>query len=141
MKQYASLIILVGFLLMHPGLSCAVDYSGQWHGTITESVTNCKNLGKAEPGDYKLTIIHKANDIVIMENVMQRPYTGVFNPQQPNNIHVLGTYIDDGGYVTEQVNIEFDSDTEGKGQSIWRWSDGYFACGGRFTFTMVKIRP
>ena len=128
-------------MLMQPGLSYGFDYSGQWLGTITESVNHCKNLGKAEPGEYKLTIRHKGNEIIVMENVVQRPYTGVFNPQQPQIAHVIGTYVDDGGYVTELVDIEFKSDTTGNGKSVWRWSSGYYSCGGNFAFSLVKIRP
>lgn len=141
MKRYAFPVIFFGFILIHPGLSFGLDYSGQWLGTVTESVNHCENLGKAEPGDYKLTITHKGNDIVIMENVVQRPYTGVINPERPDFVQAQGSYVDDGGYVTEMINIEFVGDTTGKGKSVWRWSGGFYSCGGRFNFTLKKIRP
>ena len=141
MKRYTSLILFISIMVMQPALSHAVDYSGQWLGTITESKNLCENLGKAEPGDYKLTITQKDNDIIVMENVIQRPYSGVINPERPYLVQVQGVYIDDGGYVTEIVNIAFESDIAGKGQSVWRWSDGYYACGGIFDFSLAKIRP
>jgi len=52
---------------------------------------------------------------------------------------VLGAYVDDGGYVTELVDIDLSSDTTGSGRSVWRWSNGYYSCGGNFTFTMEKV--
>ena len=134
-------IVLIGLFFMLPATSFSQNYSGQWLGTVTESINRCERLGKAEPGDYKLTIVHQDSDIMIMENVVQRPYTGVISPQRPRNVFVNGTYIDDGGYVTELVDIVFESDSKGQGQSVWRWSDGYYQCGGRFHFDLKKIRP
>lgn len=118
----------------------AQDYSGTWLGTVSESVSWCENLGKAEPGDYKLTIIHKGNDITIMENVVQRPYKGVINPKKPRKVHVGGSYVDDGGYISELIDIVFEKDSAGLGESVWRWSDGYYECGGRFKFALKRIR-
>ncbi len=141
MNRYGSLILFISTLLLHPALSYGNDYSGQWLGTISESKNLCKNLGKAEPGEYKLTITQQDEDIVIMENVVQRPYRGRLNPEEPNLFHVQGSYVDDGGYVSELVDIEFESETAGTGKSVWRWSDGYYACGGTFAFTLEKIRP
>ncbi len=133
-------IILTGVLLIQPLSVLAENYSGQWLGTITESNNRCESLGKAEPGEYKLTIVHKDNEIMIMENVVQRPYKGVINPQRPQNIYVNGAYNEDGGYVTEMVDIVFTDEEKGEGQSVWSWSDGYHQCGGRFKFKLEKIR-
>ena len=134
------MLIVMAIAAMAPECVWAQDYSGQWLGTITESQNRCKDLGKAEPGDYKLTIVHKDNEILIMENVVQRPYKGVINPKQPRNVHVQGAYIVDGGYVTEMIDIVFESDTKGTGDSVWSWSDGYYQCGGRFKFELTFIR-
>lgn len=141
MKKYASIFLLASCLFILPRQTMAENYSGQWLGTITDSVNTCENLGKAEPGEYKLTVIHKENRIVIMENVVQRPYDGRINPEQPHLVHFQGAYVDDGGYVNELLNVEFTSDSDGKGESMWRWSDGYYACGGKFNFRLSKIRP
>ncbi len=134
-------ILLCG-LLLHALTSSvlAQDYNGTWLGTVSESVSWCKNIGKAEPGDYKLTIIQDGNDITIMENVVQRPYKGVINPKRPHNVHVNGSYVEDAGYVNEMVDIVFENDSIGKGESAWQWSDGYFQCGGRFKFELKRIR-
>ena len=140
MERATCLIYFIALFFCLPALSFGQGYSGQWLGTVSESINRCKGLGKAEPGDYKLTIIHDNADITIMENVVQRPYIGVVNPDRPRKVHVQGSYVDDGGYVTELVNIEFSDDNQGEGQSVWQWSDGYYACGGRFTFTLKKIR-
>ncbi len=75
-----------------------------------------------------------------MKNVVQRPYEGVVNPNKPGKVHVNGTYTDDGGYVSELVDIDFADYTKGKGTGVWQWSDGYYQCGGRYKFTLTKIR-
>jgi hypothetical protein len=133
-------ILTIVLVAMLPGRLLAQDYNGQWLGTITESHNRCVNLGKAEPGDYKLTIAQKENDILFMENVVQRPYRGVLNPQRPRHVHVKGAYSVDGGYVTEMIDIVFASDERGAGESVWNWSDGYYQCGGRFKFELRRIR-
>ena len=96
LNWYAFLLIC-GLVSIHPAKVCALDYGGQWLGTITESLNWCERIGKADPGDYKLTIIHKGNHIVVMENVNQRPYSGVINPKLPKNVSVHGAYNIDGG--------------------------------------------
>jgi len=141
MKRYASLVIFVSLMLLQPALSHSADYTGQWLGTITESVNRCDNLGKGKPGEYKLTITHKGNNIVAMENTVRRPYTGVFSPERPKFAHVVGSYVDDGGFVAELIDIDFQNDSAGSGKSVWRWSNGYYSCGGNFTFTLVKTGP
>jgi hypothetical protein len=117
----------------------AQDYSGTWLATVSESATWCINIGKTEPGDYKLTIVQKGNDITLLENVVQRPYKGFIDPKRPRNLHVNGSYIKDGGYVNEMIDIAFENDSAGKGESAWQWSDGYYQCGGRFKFELKKI--
>lgn len=133
-------VFVIGLVLSLTSTVSAQNFSGQWRGTVSESVNRCERLGKAEPGDYKLTIVHKDGDIMIMENVRQVPYKGVIKPNQSHNVFVQGAYEDDGGYVTELLEIEFINEDEGRGHSVWNWSDGYYQCGGRFNFTLKKIR-
>lgn len=133
-------ILLSGTALMAPVSLGAQNYSGQWLGTIITSHNRCEDLGKAEPGAYKLTIVHKDDEILLMENVVQRPYRGVVNPKRPRNVNVQGAYSVDGGYVTESIDIEFANEHQGSGQSVWSWSDGYHQCGGRFAFELTLIR-
>lgn len=133
-------VFVLGLVLTLTSTVSAQNFSGQWLGTVSESVNRCERLGKAEPGDYKLTIVHKDGDIMIMENVRQVPYKGVIKPNPPHSVFVQGAYEDDGGYVTELLEIEFVNESEGRGHSVWSWSDGYYQCGGRFNFTLKKIR-
>jgi len=135
-----ALLFLLCFWLIQPIVASAQNFSGQWLGTITESVNRCEGIGKAEPGDYKLTIVHKDDDIMLMENVEQVPYKGIVNPKRPGKVSVQGVYDIDGGYVTEMIEIVFDDEQQGQGQSVWTWSDGYHQCGGRFTFGLKRIR-
>jgi len=141
MKRYIFLVAFLGIVCMRPGLSHAVDYTGQWRGTITESVNECKNLGKGEPGEYMLTVVHKGDEFVGMENKVKRPYKGVVNPSRPQFVHLVGSYVTTGGYVTETVDIEFLTETTGIAKSVWRWSNDFFSCGGNFTFTLEKVQP
>ena len=134
-------IFLGCFLLLALAFPAAAqNYSGQWLATVSESVSWCKNLGKTEPGDYKLTIVHKGNDVTLLENVVQRPYKGLIDPKRPLNLHVTGSYAKDGGYVNEMIDMGFENDSAGQGGSVWQWSDGYFQCGGRFKFDLKRIR-
>ena len=134
-------IFLGCFLLLAPAFPAAAqNYSGQWLATVSESVSWCKNLGKTEPGDYKLTIVHKGNDVTLLENVVQRPYKGLIDPKRLLNLHVTGSYAKDGGYVNEMIDMGFENDSAGQGGSVWQWSDGYFQCGGRFKFDLKRIR-
>jgi hypothetical protein len=125
---------------MPPALLSAQNFSGQWLGNVTESVNHCERLGKVEPGDYKLTIVQKDEEIMLMENVEQVPFRGVINPQQPLKVFVQGVYDIHGGYVTEMLEIQFEGERRGQGESVWYWSDGYHQCGGRFKFGLEKIR-
>jgi hypothetical protein len=74
-----------------------------------------------------------------LENVVQRPYKGIIDPKRPLNLHVNGSYVKDGGYVHEMLDIGFENDSTGEGGSMWQWSDGYYQCGGRFQFNLKKI--
>ncbi len=135
-----TIICLLCFGLMPAAAMAAEDFSGQWLGTVTESLNDCRRIGKVEPGDYKLTIVHKDDDIMLMENVEQVPFRGVVNPKRPRNVFVQGVYNIHGGYVTEMLEIAFDDAKKGQGESVWYWSDGYHQCGGRFKFGLEKIR-
>ena len=142
MKRYIFLVVFIGVMCIQPALSHAIDYTGQWRGTIIESVNACKNdLGKGKPGEYTLTIIQKGDEIVGMENTVKRPYKGVVNPERPQFAQVVGSYVTTGGVVSEIVDLEFKNATNGIGKAVWRWSNGYLSCGGKFTFTLEKIQP
>ncbi|MBW1981627.1 MAG: hypothetical protein JRJ12_10430 [Deltaproteobacteria bacterium] len=140
MKLLKSLL-LAGLLLLVSSVLYAQDYSGTWIGHVTESISHCKELGKAEVGEYRLTITQKGNEIIIMENVVQRPYTGVLNPQTPGEVHVQATYRSRGGYVSDLVDIKFTDENSGSGRGVWGWSDGWYQCGGSYQFTLQKKRP
>jgi len=116
----------------------AQDYNGIWIGVVAESTSDCKNIVKAKPGEYRLTFVQKGDELTITENVARRPYKGFLEADNPRQVQVRGTYADAGGYVTEDVTIKFANSGSGTGQSVWRWSDGWHQCGGRFAFTLKK---
>lgn len=119
----------------------AQDFSGLWSGVVTESTSDCKNIVKAKPGEYRLTFAQKGDELTIIENAAKRPYRGFFESDSSGRIQVRGTYADVGGYVTEDVIIVFVDSSSGTGQSLWRWSDGWHQCGGHFIFKLKKSRP
>ena len=135
------LLIACSLILACSVTAAAQDYSGTWTGVVTESTSDCKNIVKAKPGEYRLTFIQKGDELTIMENVARRPYKGTIETDHPGRIQVRGTYADAGGYVTEEVFIKFVESSSGTGQSAWRWSDGWHQCGGRFVFSLKKNRP
>lgn len=107
----------------------------------TPAETLCKRVAKAIPGEYQLTMAQKGDELTIMENTARRPYKGFLEADNPRQVQVRGTYADAGGYVTEEVLIQFAGTGSGTGQSVWRWSDGWHQCGGRFLLTLKKKRP
>lgn len=127
-----------GLLLAMAHHAAAQDLSGSWTGIVTEAASDCQNIRKASPGEYRLTILQKGDELTITEIMARRPYTGYIEPESNGRIQVRATYSDDGGYVTEAVTLEFTSGRSGTGDSVWRWSDGWHQCGGRFHFTLEK---
>jgi hypothetical protein len=121
--------------------AAAQDYSGTWTGVITESTSDCNKIAKAKPGEYQLTLTQEGDELTIMESAARRPYKGFLEADNPRQVQVRGTYADAGGYITEEVFIKFTESGSGAGQSVWRWSDGWHQCGGRFVFTLKKKRP
>lgn len=132
------LMIACGFSLLSPVQASAQDKSGAWTGVVTEAASDCQNIVKANPGKYRLTFVQKGDELMIMETQARRPYRGFFDSDNPGHIQVRGTYAEAGGYVSEEVSIQFDDSNSGTGQSVWRWSDGWHQCGGRFRFILKK---
>lgn len=135
------LLIACGLILLCSVNAVAQDYGGAWTGVITESTSDCYNIVKAKPGEYRLTFVQKGDELTIMVNTVRRPYKGFLEADNPRQVQVRGTYADAGGYVTEEVLIQFAGPGSGTGQSVWRWSDGWHQCGGRFLLTLKKTRP
>jgi hypothetical protein len=131
-------LVACSLIMAFPLSASAQDYSGPWTGVVTETTSDCKNIVKAKPGEYQLTIVQEGDELTIMESVARRPYKGFLEADNPRQVQVRGTYADAGGYVTEDVTIKFANSGAGTGQSVWRWSDGWHQCGGRFAFTLKK---
>jgi len=134
------LLMACSLILICSNNAAAQDFSGNWTGVVAESTSDCKNIVKANPGEYRLTFVQKGDELTIFEKVARRPYRGFIEADNPGQVQVRGTYADDGGYITEEVFIKFADSNSGGGQSVWRWSDGWHQCGGRFQFTLKKNR-
>lgn len=131
-------LVACSLIMAFPLSVPAQDYNGTWTGVVTESTSDCKNIVKAKPGEYRLTFVQEGDELTITESVARRPYKGFLEADNPRQVQVRGTYADAGGYVTEDVTIKFANSGSGTGQSVWRWSDGWHQCGGRFAFTLKK---
>jgi hypothetical protein len=131
-------VITLSVVLLCALPAAAQNYGGTWTGVVTESTSDCRNIVKAAPGEYRLTFVQKGDELTITERTAKRPYRGFIEADNPRHVQVRGTYADAGGYVSEEVLIRFVDSTSGAGQSVWRWSDGWHQCGGRFQFTLKK---
>jgi hypothetical protein len=140
MKTTRIWIVCSLFLATSVG-AVAQDYGGAWIAVVTDSTSDCKNITKARPGEYQLTIVHQGDELTITENAARRPYTGFMEADNPRHIQLRGSYADSGGYISEEVYIKFADAGAGTGKSAWRWSDGWHQCGGRFIFTLEKKPP
>jgi hypothetical protein len=137
--QKTRLLLAFSLILSCSATAAAQDYSGAWTGVVTESTSDCRNIVKANPGEYRLTFVQKGDDLTIVPNTANRPYRGSIEADNPGHVQVRGVYADAGGYISEEVLIKFTGPDTGTGQSAWRWSDGWHQCGGRFLFTLKKI--
>ena len=135
------MLIVCSFIMFGPTHVDAQDYSGTWAGVVTESTSDCRNIVKAKPGEYQLAFVQKGDELTILEKTARRPYRGFVEADNPRHVQVRGTYADAGGYITEDVLIQFVGASSGTGQSAWKWSAGWHQCGGRFLFTLKKIKP
>ena len=135
------LLIACSLILTCAVTAAAQDYSGTWTGVVTESTSDCKNIVKANPGEYRLAFVQKGDELTILPSSANRPYRGFIEADNPGRVQVRGVYADAGGYISEEVLIQFTGADTGVGQSAWRWSDGWHQCGGRFRFTLKKGRP
>jgi hypothetical protein len=139
--QKMRLLLAFSLILTCSVTAVAQDYGGPWTGVVTESTSDCKNIVKANPGEYRLTFVQKGDELTIVPSTANRPYRGFIEADNPGHVQVRGVYADAGGYISEEVSIRFAGAGAGTGQSVWRWSDGWHQCGGRFLFTLKKNRP
>lgn len=137
MKKLNILICVFTLLLIANG-AFAEDLSGKWLADVTSAETQCEDLGWDPVGNYTIEIFKGEKSIII---VPQRPhvrYVGKFLTDMPNKAHLRATYMKDGGYLTEIVDITFENSQSATGKTLWQWSDGVFACGGSYSFVLKR---
>lgn len=126
------------FILLIAPPALAGDYGGTWKAEVTESHTACEDLGRDFVGHYTIEIFQSKDNLIVQAERPNVRYVGKLKPDNPNMAHLQATYIKDGGYVTELVDIDFGDKKTAKGGVVWRWSDGVYACGGSYSFTLIR---
>jgi len=132
------IVILALVVILAAPIALAGDYGGTWKAEVTESKTTCKDLGRDSVGHYTIEIFQSRDNLIVQAERPNVRYVGKLVPDNPNKAHLQATYIKDGGYVTELVDIEFEDGKAAKGGVVWRWSDGVYACGGNFRFILTR---
>ncbi|RPJ77081.1 MAG: hypothetical protein EHM15_00905, partial [Desulfobacteraceae bacterium] len=69
-------LIACGVALLFTVSAGAQDKSGTRTGVVTEAVSDCQNIVKARPGEYRLTFVQKGDELVITESQARRPCRG-----------------------------------------------------------------
>ena len=82
------LLVACSLILTCSVSAVAQDYSGAWTGVVTESTSDCKNIVKANPGEYRLTFVQKGDDLTIVPNTANRPYRGSIEADNPSHVQV-----------------------------------------------------
>lgn len=134
-----NILILISalFVLLVASPVSAGDYGGIWKAEVTESLTACEDLGRDFVGHYTIEVFQSKDNLIVHAERPYVRYIGKLKAESPSVAHLQATYIKDGGYVTELVDIEFEGQTA-KGGVVWRWSDGVYACGGSYTFVLTR---
>jgi len=125
-------------ILLTASIALAGDFGGTWKAEVTESHTSCEDLGRDKVGHYTIEVFQSKDNLIVQAERPNVRYVGKLKPENPNMAHLQSTYIKDGGYVTELVDIEFVDVKNAKGGVVWRWSDGVYACGGSYTFVLTR---
>lgn len=135
-----TVLIMMSVMLVATCTAVAQDaFTGQWIAEVTESTTHCERIGKDLLGEYHLTFNLEGTELTLQGQRDHVTYHGILNPADPLKAHVQATYNEDGGYVTELVDIAFSEDgASGQGGVTWRWSDGLHQCGGSFLFILKR---
>jgi len=137
MKKFSVIIAVFVFLLVASG-AFAEDLSGQWSADVISADTRCEDLGWDPVGNYTIEILKGEKSIIIVPERPHVRYVGKFLPDIPNKAHLRATYMKDGGYLTEIVDIDFKNSQSATGKTVWQWSDGVFACGGSYSFVLKR---
>ncbi|MGL1861244.1 MAG: hypothetical protein OCC46_01840 [Pseudodesulfovibrio sp.] len=137
MRKFTITLLVVAVLLTSaPGW--AGDFGGTWNAEVTESQTACEDLGRDFVGQYVIEVFQSKDNLIVQAERPNVRYVGKLVAENPNAAHLQATYVKDGGYVTELVDMEFVDKNSAKGGVVWRWSDGVYACGGSYTFVLTK---
>ena len=135
-----NMLILISaiVLLLTASPAIAGDYGGTWQAEVTESLTTCEDLGRDFVGQYTIEVYQSKDNLIVQAERPNVRYVGKLMTDNHNKAHLQATYIKDGGYVTELVDIDFDDSQTAQGRVLWRWSDGVYACGGSFSFVLMR---
>jgi len=133
-----NILLTVLFILLAATPTSAGDYGGVWKAHVTESMTTCEEIGRDKVGEYTIEIFQSEKKVIVQAQRPNVRYTGKFLADDPNAIHLNSTYEEDGGYVTELVDLFFENGATAHGNVVWTWSDGLYTCGGTYQFNLKR---
>ncbi len=111
-----------------------------WKGTVTESNSTCKNIGKDILGDYDFVVEFGEKDTILLTVVLSgNIFKGLRSESDTSLYHFTGNFQEDAGILSEIMEIRITEPGVGIGKSKWSWSDGLMSCKGDFVFTLKKI--
>jgi len=135
-------ILLAGILIM-AFQACSVELtnsdSQRWIGTVTSSESTCKHIGKDIEGTYDLLVDLGENDTILLSVVKSgNVFKGLQSTVDTNLYVFTASYREDGGVLSEKMEITVTEPGKGMGHSVWSWSDGINFCEGEFEVTLER---
>ncbi|MCK5823795.1 MAG: hypothetical protein KAG96_00115 [Ichthyobacteriaceae bacterium] len=145
MKNYIKILGIISVISMFI-MSCANELKekvpvANWNVDVLTSDTNCKNIGKDYVGKYQLYIrFNNADSILITEIKSGITYKGYQSTEDSTKYTFKTSYMEDGGFLNENLFITRTSKKIAHGTGVWTWSDGLMHCEGEYKFLMKMIK-
>ena len=117
------------------GFSATYDATGTWDYSTTGNWVNPGNAGcTADPDETGVAYVtQNGNNITIVADGIT--FSGTVSGATWS---VSGSFAEDGGITTVDINCSVSSSTSSSGTVTWSWSDGYYYCNGGGNISMTK---
>lgn len=126
------------FVLLMVTPAAADEFGGIWEAEVTKEMTVCEEIGRDKVGHYTIEVFQSDKNLIVQAQRPNVRYFGKFLEDNPMAAHLQSTYEEDGGYVTELVDMVFNDESSASGDVVWTWSDGVYSCGGTYSFVLNR---